>query len=67
MDVYLKKLQFLEGMTVRQNIVSVLETVEKDKEKIKSMLEEALIEFSVSHLRRVLPLLFQAEKEEELK
>ena len=40
-------------MTVEQNIVSVLETVEKDKEKIKLMLEEALIEFSVSHLRRV--------------
>ena len=40
-------------MTVEQNIVSVLETVEKDKEKIKSMLEETLTEFSVSHLRRV--------------
>ncbi len=41
------------GMTVEQNIISVLETVEKDKEKIKTILEETLIEFSVSHLRRV--------------
>ena len=40
-------------MTVEQNIISVLETVEKDKEKIKTILEETLIEFSVSHLRRV--------------
>ena len=31
-----------KGMTVEQNIVSVLETVEKDKEKIKLMLEETL-------------------------
>ena len=42
-----------KGMTVEQNIISVLETVEKDKEKIKTILEETLIEFSVSHLRRV--------------
>ena len=42
-----------KGMTVEQNIISVLETVEQDKEKIKSMLEETLTEFSVSHLRRV--------------
>ena len=41
------------GMTVEQNIVSVLETVEADKEKIKNILEETLFEFSVSHLRRV--------------
>ena len=41
------------GMTVEQNIISVLETVEKDKEKIKTILEETLIEVSVSHLRRV--------------
>ena len=40
-------------MTVEQNIISVLETVEQDKEKIKSILEETLTEFSVSHLRRV--------------
>ncbi len=41
------------GMTVEQNIISVLETVEKDKEKIQAILEETLNEFSVSHLRRV--------------
>ena len=40
-------------MTVEQNITSVLETVEKDREKIKAILEEILIEFSVSHLRKV--------------
>ncbi len=42
-----------KGMTVEQNIISILETVEKDKERIKAILEESLIEFSVSHLRRV--------------
>ena len=42
-----------KGMTVEQNILSILETVEKDKDRIKSILEESLIEFSLSHLRRV--------------
>ena len=42
-----------KGMTVEQNIIAILETVEKDKERIKAILEESLIEFSVSHLRRV--------------
>ncbi len=41
------------GMTVEQNIISILETVEKDRNKIKVILEEMLTEFSVSHLRRV--------------
>ena len=41
------------GMTVEQNIISILETVEKDRNKIKAILEEMLTEFSVSHLRRV--------------
>ena len=40
-------------MTVEQNIISILETVEKDRNKIKAILEEMLTEFSVSHLRRV--------------
>ena len=42
-----------KGMTVEQNIISVLETVEKNRERIKAILEETLIEFSVSHLRKV--------------
>ena len=50
-------------MTVEQNIISVLETVEKDKEKIKTILEETLIEFSVSHLRRVPAVNLLVEKE----
>ena len=41
------------GMTVEQNIISILETVEKDRNRIKAILEETLAEFSVSHLRRV--------------
>ncbi|MEC8100023.1 MAG: LPS export ABC transporter ATP-binding protein [Pseudomonadota bacterium] len=41
------------GMTVEQNIVSVLETVEKDRERIQYILEDTLNEFSVSHLRKV--------------
>ena len=41
------------GMTVEQNIISILETVEKDRNRIKAILEETLAEFSVSNLRRV--------------
>ena len=48
-----QEISIFKGMTVEQNIISVLETVEKDREKIKAILEEILIEFSVSHLRKV--------------
>ncbi len=48
-----QEISIFKGMTVEQNITSVLETVEKDREKIKAILEEILIEFSVSHLRKV--------------
>lgn len=40
------------GMTVEQNIRSVLEINESDNEKIKLMLDDLLTEFSISHLRR---------------
>ena len=40
------------GMTVEQNIRSVLEINENNSEKIKLMLDELLAEFSISHLRR---------------
>ena len=40
------------GMTVEQNIRSVLEINESNSEKIKLMLDELLAEFSISHLRR---------------
>ena len=40
------------GMTVEQNIRSVLEINENDNEKIKLMLDDLLVEFSISHLRR---------------
>ena len=41
-----------KGMTVEQNIRSVLEIVETDNEKIEHMLDDLLAEFSISHLRR---------------
>jgi lipopolysaccharide export system ATP-binding protein len=40
------------GMTVEQNIRSVLEINESNSEKIKLMLDDLLAEFSISHLRR---------------
>ena len=40
------------GMTVEQNIKSVLQIVEKDSEKIELMLDDLLAEFSISHLRK---------------
>ncbi len=40
------------GMTVEQNIKSVLQIVEKESEKIELMLDDLLAEFSISHLRK---------------
>ena len=40
------------GMTVEQNIKSVLQIVEKDSEKIELMIDDLLAEFSISHLRK---------------
>jgi lipopolysaccharide export system ATP-binding protein len=40
------------GLTVENNIRSVLEVTEKDRDKREAMLEDLLNEFSVSHLRR---------------
>ena len=40
------------GLTVEENILSVLQVMEKDKHRCKHMLEELLAEFSVSHLRQ---------------
>ena len=40
------------GMTVEQNIKSVLQIVEKDSEKIELILDDLLAEFSISHLRK---------------
>ena len=39
------------GLTVEQNIKSILETVEPDAEVRNIMLEELLVEFDISHLR----------------
>lgn len=39
------------GMTVEQNILSVLEITQKDSSARKSMLDELLAEFSITHLR----------------
>ena len=40
------------GMTVEQNIKSVLEINESNTDKVKLMLDDLLAEFSISHLRR---------------
>ena len=40
------------GMTVEQNIKSVLQIVENESEKIELMLDDLLAEFSISHLRK---------------
>lgn len=40
------------GLTVEQNIRSVLELIEPIREKRENLLEELLAEFSISHLRR---------------
>ncbi len=40
------------GMTVSENIRSVLELSVKDRQKRKQMLDELLAEFSITHLRR---------------
>ncbi|MBH67098.1 MAG: LPS export ABC transporter ATP-binding protein [Rhodospirillaceae bacterium] len=40
------------GLNVEQNIRSVLEVVEKNRDRCDSLLEDLLAEFSISHLRR---------------
>ena len=40
------------GLTVEQNIMAVLELIEKDREKRDATLDALLAEFSISHLRR---------------
>ena len=40
------------GMTVEQNIRSVLQIIEDETEKVELMLDDLLAEFSISHLRR---------------
>jgi len=40
------------GLTVEQNILAVLEIVERDKERRQHMLEDLLNEFSIGHLRK---------------
>lgn len=40
------------GLTVEQNIMAVLELIEKDREKRHESLEALMAEFAISHLRR---------------
>jgi lipopolysaccharide export system ATP-binding protein len=40
------------GLTVENNILAILEMVEKSKERREAILEALLAEFSISHLRR---------------
>ena len=41
------------GMSVEDNIMTVLEVVERDRAKRKAMVDRLLAEFSIEHLRRV--------------
>ena len=41
-----------QGLNVEDNILSILEIVEKDRTKRRERLEELLNEFSISHLRK---------------
>ena len=41
-----------QGLNVEENILSILEIVEKDRTRRRERLEELLNEFSISHLRR---------------
>ncbi len=43
------------GMSVEDNLLAVLETKNYSKDNMQNMLEELLIEFSLSHLRRAMP------------
>jgi lipopolysaccharide export system ATP-binding protein len=40
------------GLTVEQNILAVLEVIEKSRDRRQAMLDSLLAEFSISHLRR---------------
>jgi lipopolysaccharide export system ATP-binding protein len=40
------------GLTVEQNVLAVLEVVEKSRDRRQAMLESLLAEFSITHLRR---------------
>ena len=44
-------ISIFRGMTVQENLMTVLELIEKDKIKREQRLEELLAEFSIDHLR----------------
>ena len=43
------------GLSVEDNILSILETQKHTSDQIKNLLEELLTEFSLTHLRRAMP------------
>lgn len=47
-----QEVSIFRGMTVEDNIMSILEITEKDRHKRRERLEELLSDFSVEHLRR---------------
>lgn len=47
-----QEMSIFRGMSVEDNILSILEIVHKDKAKQRDRLEELLGEFSIEHLRR---------------
>lgn len=47
-----QEVSIFRGLSVEDNILAVLEIVEKDKRRQRERLDELLSEFSISHLRR---------------
>jgi len=47
-----QEMSIFRGMTVEDNIMSILEITHKDRHKRRERLEELLSEFSIEHLRR---------------
>ncbi len=47
-----QEMSIFRGLSVEDNIMSILEVVERDRKKRQDRLEELLSEFSIGHLRR---------------
>ncbi|MCL4165678.1 UNVERIFIED_CONTAM: hypothetical protein GTU68_036809 [Idotea baltica] len=47
-----QEMSIFRGLSVQQNIMAILDIVEKDRRRKREALEELLSEFSIEHLRR---------------
>ena len=53
------------GMNVEDNLMSIIEIIEKNKDKHQIILENLLNEFDIQHVRNLNQLFSQVEKEED--